>query len=499
VERLPVGPEVKKPSAVRALLVLLLAGAVVRVALLWWCDGLGLPADDARDYDGLATAIVERGEYAFTPGVPTSLRPPLYPAAVAGLYALFGVHNYQAVRIAQAILSLVNVVLVYLLGRELFGPPGLSSSPGASRVGLWAAGIFCFYPTLLGFDNLLLTEVLFTFWVTAAVYALTAALNRNSLSLLAVAGVLIGLGALTRSILWLFPPVLALYLLWAWRGSFGRRILAAALPGVLCAVTIAPWAVRNTRVQETLITVDCMGGRNFLMGNYEHTPLYRSWAVIGLKGDKSWIHKVVTQTPQSERGSQGRIDKAALRLGLRYVAEHPGQTLQRDVIKFFDFWGVERTIVHGTAEGVFGPVPGWVAALVALAVVPSYVAALFAGIFGFLLVPPRDENGHIRRAHWLWLLLAAFVCGVHTLVFAHSRYHLPLMPLLFLYAGAAIVHAREVWQRRKSIAFWLAAAVCLLLVAGWTVNLVLGDLARMQQLTKVQPPTVANASGSGVG
>src|SRR5262249_37300511 len=150
----------------------------------------------------------------------------------------------------------------------------------STRTGLWAAGAFAFYPSFLGYNNLILTEVLFTFWTVAGVLALVWALRSGSFWGLAVAGGCLALRAPTRSILFPFAPILCLFLLAAWRGSVVRRVLAVLAFALPFAGVIAPWAIRNTRIHQTFIPIDCMGGRNFMMGNYEHTPLYRSWDAI---------------------------------------------------------------------------------------------------------------------------------------------------------------------------------------------------------------------------
>ena len=56
---------------------------------------------------------------------------------------------------------------------------------------------------------------------------------------------------------------------------------------------------------------------------------------------------------------------------------------------------------------------------------------------------------------------------MHTLTFAHSRYHLPLMPLVMLFAAGAIAHAGSIWRQRRRPAFLAATGVCGLLVTGW--------------------------------
>jgi 4-amino-4-deoxy-L-arabinose transferase-like glycosyltransferase len=473
-ERLPTEPD-SAPVAARSyrhlaiLLVLLAAGAALRFGLWLWFADLPPRIWDEVDYNTLACNLVTHHEFAYQPGTPATLRPPLYPAVVAVLYRLFGLENYQAVRLFQALLSLATVLLLYRLGTAV----------GSPRVALWLAGLSCFYPSFLGFNNLLLTEVLFTFLLCAFCLVLIRALQRDSLGLLGTAGVLLGLTALTRSVVWLLPPVLVCFLLPAFRGSLARRALAALVFTASFAVTIAPWAARNTRVEKTFIAIDTMGGRNFMMGNYRYTPLYRSWEAVDIPGEQSWIHEVLAANPSAQPRTQGQIDKLALRQGLKFVAVNPGLTLQRDVVKFFDFWGLERELVSGAASGFFGPISRPVLVALAVLIFGSYVFALFAGVFGIFLAPPAD-----RRVHLFLLLVIAFICGMHTLVFGHSRYHLPLMPLVLLYAAAALVRRREIWARRRSPLFWAACSLCLVFVGGWLWSFLALDGERLLNLLR---------------
>ena len=451
------------------LLLILAVGAGLRLGLWTYFAGQTLHIEDEQDYNQLACNLVQHGEFAFEPGVPTSLRPPLYPVVVAGVYRLFGLENYQTVRLVQAILSLVNVVLLYRLGSAVL----------SRKAGLWLAGLYAFYPSLLGYNNLLLTEVLFTFLLCAFCDGLIRALQHDSLPYLVLAAVLLGLAALTRSVVWLFPPVLAGFLLLAFRGSWRRRLLASATFVVVFAVVLAPWAYRNTRLQKTFIAIDVMGGRNFMMGNYRYTPLYRSWATIGLQGDKSWIHEVVQTYPneQPQPRTQGQIDKLAMRQAVKFIAANPGLTFQRDVVKFFDFWGLERELIAGGDGGYFGSLSGPVLVGLAVLLCGSYVLALFAGLFGMVLAPPAD-----RRVHLFLLLVVAFICALHTLAFGHSRYHLPLMPLVLVYTANAVIHRKEIWQQRRRWPFWLACGFCAVFAAGWLWTMVVADPDRILHL-----------------
>jgi 4-amino-4-deoxy-L-arabinose transferase-like glycosyltransferase len=455
------------------LILILTAGAVLRLALWVWFDGRPLNIVDEQEYNAIARNLAEHGEFAFQLGQPTAIRPPLYPAAVAGIYRLFGVDNFQAVRLCQAVLSLVTVVILYRLGASAFG----------QRTGLWLAGLYCFYPSMLGLNNLLLTEVLFTFFLSAFCLTLLTALRRGSVPLLLLAGVLLALSALTRSVMWLFPAVLVPFLLFAWEGGWRRRILAAAAVVVAFLTTVAPWAVRNTRLEQTLVVIDTMGGRNFMMGNYRYTPLYRSWDAIALQGEESWVHEVTENSTPEERQTQGKLDKLALRRGLRFVGENPGLTLKRDTVKFFDFWGLERELIAGAGRGYFGPMSTAVLVLLTAAIFGSYAAALVLGVFGAVLAPPQD-----RRAHVFLLLVIAFICGIHTLVFAHSRYHLPIMPLVLAYAASAVVHRREEWARRGSWYFRLAFGLSAVFLLGWGWEVCVVDFERFTSLLRGGAP-----------
>jgi 4-amino-4-deoxy-L-arabinose transferase-like glycosyltransferase len=418
--------------------------------------------EDEKDYVRLAHSLYERGEYAYHPGVPTSLRPPLYPALMGTVYRVVGGEDFQAVRLVQALLSLVTCGLVFHLGRLTY----------SHRTGLWAAGAFAFYPSFLGYNNLLLTEVLFTFLTVGGVLCLVWSLRRRYFAALAVAGVTLALGALTRSILLPFAPIASLFLLAAWSGSLSRRVLAALVFALPFAAVIAPWAVRNTRVQQAFTPIDCMGGRNFMMGNYEHTPLYRSWDAISITGDREWI--AVLQERHKDDGigqTQGQIDKLAMKEAVRFVRENPGLTVHRDAVKFFDFWGLERELVAGADAGYFGPIPAVGVAGLCAFICGGYALVLFAGVFGAAIRPPD------HRVHALFLLLIAFTCAVHTVVFAHSRYHLPIMPLVMVYASAAVTAPTTRPTRRA--AFWLAAGFCALVIVGWVWNAWAGDLEKL--------------------
>jgi 4-amino-4-deoxy-L-arabinose transferase-like glycosyltransferase len=462
-EQTPLRSESLRRAPISPLGAILILGLIVRLMVWGYLRNEPIRIWDEQDYNTLALNIVRTGEFTFSPGdTPTSLRPPLYPAMIAVIYQLFGEENFAAVRLIQSFLSLLTVILVYRLAREAT----------SQRTATVAAGLFCLYPSLVLNTSLLLTETLFTLLLTGSCLWIVMALRHASLAAVAGAGITLGLAALTRSVVWLAPPFLAVFLIVCWSGKW-QRLLAASLLIVCFAATISPWAIRNTRLQQTFVAIDVMGGRNFMMGNYQHTPLYRSWDAIALEGEQSWWHEVHRVYPPEIRQTQGQVDKLALRQGLNFVLENPGLTAKRSLVKFFDFWGLERELVAGAGRGFYGPMERFELVALTAVIVGSYVAAICLGIFGVFLAPLPD-----RRAHWLFLCVIAFICGLHVLAFGHSRYHLPLMPFVLIFSANALTHARMIWGQRTTGRFMLAGLCCAILTAGWIWSFIAVDWER---------------------
>jgi 4-amino-4-deoxy-L-arabinose transferase-like glycosyltransferase len=449
------------------LLVIVGAGVILRL-WLWGCFS-GQPLsiyDEKHLYNPLAENLLSRGEFALEPGEATACRPPLYPLFVAGVYAVSGVDNLQAVRLAQAGLSVATALLLYFIGSVI----------GSRRAALWLCGLYCFYPSLLVYNNLLLTEVLFIFLLSAACYGLILLQKSGAISCAVASGTLLALAALTRSVLWPFPVLLSGCLAFTLPGKWGCRLLAVgALLGAF-AVTLAPWAIRCTRLEKTLTVIDTTGGRNFMLGNYRHTPLYRAWDAIALEGDRSWHHELAMAEPSFAGATQGQRDRLALEHAVAFVAMNPVLTVKRDLVKFFNFWQLERELVAGASRGLIGNISLPMLAAIAGLIMSSYAVTMILGIFGMIMLPPP------RPMHWLLLCVMGFVWVMHTLSFGHSRYHLPLIPIVLVYSARAIVYRRLVWRRRTERPFWLAAGLSSVLALYWVMEVGVIDFERWRMV-----------------
>ncbi len=451
----------QKPN--RILLLLLMLGLAVRVVILTFVDEVGIRNVDERHYFQLASNILSGWGFAWGPEKPTSIRPPLYPAFLAATWFVTGYKSLNVIRVLQIVISLFTVLLVYQLGRRIF----------SERVALIAAGMFCFYPSFIAFNYLILTEVLFTVLLMLFLLGYVYLLQTENPYIALATGIVLGLTALTRSILWPFPVILAPLAFLSLKGRFRQRILLVGAVLLGYVLVIAPWAVRNTEIQGVLTIVNSMGGLTLLMGNYEHTPLERAWDAQTLHGDKSIFVNLQREHPESHQWTEGQKEKWAQKEAFRFMLDHPGLTLKRTIIKFGSFWGLERTIIAGFK--VYYHPPHWVKMLITILIPISYGVVMVLACLGLFLAAPED-----KRLHIMFIMIMLFMSGLHALVFGHSRYHLPLIPVLILYGAAAV--GTRCWVTLKSHLRRAAGPVVVyaLLLVAWSREVMIIEAERVK-------------------
>ena len=452
------------PIARHPLAAILLAALAVRIVVFGMTADVGTRIADEQHYHLLASNLADGRGFTGAYG-PTSLRPPLYPGLVAGVWQLTDSRSLQVVRAVQAALGLATAGLAYLLGRRLYD----------HRAGLVAAGITALYPALLLANVLLLTETLFTFLLTAATLAMVSVLQQPRPSMALAAGILLGASALTRSVVWPFPLLLAPYIALLARGSRGQRVVAAALFLIGHTAVLTPWAVRNSRLQGMPVVVDTMGGLNLRMGNYAHTPHDRIWDAVSMEGAKSWIAGLPPAPPDGGEWTEGWKERWAREQAVAFILANPGLTLWRAAIKFGDFWGLDRDFLAGVERGLFRP-PLWAAAVAGGSLLLAFPVVTGLAIFGAWLRPPADW-----RSHLLLLMLVAVIAALHSLIFGHPRYRLPLSPVFAVYAGAAI--GGRVWRGLDGWRAWGPPAAITIGLAGiWIAQFLVRDWPHVRRL-----------------
>src|SRR5690242_14127357 len=140
--------------------VLLLLGLAIRLVALWGVRDLPATIADEQQYTLLAHSLVHGDGFAWGPGRPTSLRPPLFPFVVAAGGRVVGHGSLQAVRVLQIALAALTGLGVYAIGRRLYD----------ERAARWAAAFIWLYPSFVYANFTILTETLFTLLLVGFIF-----------------------------------------------------------------------------------------------------------------------------------------------------------------------------------------------------------------------------------------------------------------------------------------------------------------------------------------
>jgi len=361
----------RRPAAV------FIVALLVRVIYVLVIDGwYELDVGDQAAYDRIAREWVANGQ--FMPG--SSYRPPAYPAFVASVYRLCGPHR-EAVELVQAVLGAFTVLLVVQLGRRLF-------TLRAAAVAGWVTALL---PVLVHFTAQLMAETLFTLLLLLLLWLVVRHEARQGVWSVAGTGLLIGAGALMRPNVLLLPLALACW----WRWGCGLPVRKALKNSALCMaiamLTILPWSLRNLGVQGAFVPISTNGGVNLWIGNNEHAT-----------GD--WLKPGDYWSPPGTK--EAEVDQQYYRAALQFMRSHPGRTAWLAVRKLWIFW---TPYPHPSDQLPF------------LFLLPLVWVGLVVSMQS--------------RRTWILLLTIAYFTLVSCVFFANQRFHVPLLPLLALYAG----------------------------------------------------------------
>ena len=442
-------------------LIFLLALALRLTPVLLTYD-LSIGLDDMFQYDMLARSIVAGNGYRwyaeedlrliqqhisielpaeYDPrGILTSFRAPGYPTFLALVYSISGVgaHRFLAARLAHALLSAALAPLTWALARRM---------KLKERTARWAAGIIALFPLLVIYPLALATENLFLPLLTLALVLVMQAGERGRRRDCAAAGLVLGLAALTRSIVTAFVPLAALWLWWTSRKKRGMLRNPALL--ILCFLLITvPWAIRNTRLHGRPIWIETSLGYNMYLGYH---PQSTGTFQYGISLD---LFPILDDGERHARGMEGFWS---------FLRADPGRLPYLMVRKGGYLWGLDkRALVYFYGNGFLGQWPNWLLGLAFLLVCGPLVVLVLAAVEGLAC-------GQMGRRKGLITLLLAYYTGVHALILSASRFHVPLLPTVAVLAAYSL--ARRPWRESRPWQRGLALLLIMLLLLNWGLEI----------------------------
>ncbi len=412
----------------RWLAAILLVTVLGRVAFILLFDhALSL---QASGYDTYAVNVIEGHGYTrFDNQGGDSGLPPLYPFFLAGVYKVLG-RDPIAVAIVQIGLDVLTVLLLFWIGRRVAG----------AAVGLLAAAFYGAYPYLL-YQNLTLNDTgLFIFLLTAGIAAAYKARDTRDWRWAMALGIACGLGALTKTLIVLVLPPLAL---WWWRAlGLRRAVILGAASGIALALVIAPWAVRNTRLHGELVLISTNAGSNLHQGNNACVADYlaRGW-------DAQWVNCIELAPPEL---SETEADRWHRQQALTYLREHSGEWPRLFWTKLWVLWSPvimpydlppDPYLVDDAVLQFHTPAFEAARVIHALYFTPLLVLGIAGLILGW-----RD-----RREIAPLVAVFAAITVAYLIFHPSTRYRSPADPFVFVLASYALVRLRPSLVRRAGL------------------------------------------------
>jgi len=380
------------------------------------------------------------GALALDPGgILTSFRAPLYPAFLAVIYFIFGSGEgrFFAARLAQALLGALLAPLTYCASLCL-----LAQNGRAARISAWlVAG----YPMLIIFPLALATENLFFLLVLASMLMLFKAAGMPSTINFVLAGLLLGLSALTRSVI---LPFAGLAVLWAWFSLRQRR--GAVLMAGMLALTIAPWVVRNSLLYGELTGIETSLGYNLYVGYH---PQSTGTFTFGPSLD---LLSILDDRARDEFGT---------RQAVAFIRQDPARIPYLALRRLGYFFNLEwRAFTYFYVNNFLGFIPSAVLLLILSVLALPFAAIALSAALGSVLLPRGPQTT------LLMLLFVGYLLP-HVFILSEERFHMVLVPFLAIMAANLWTLGRAALTSRGRPAMAFACAAAALLALNWALEI----------------------------
>ena len=362
---------------------------------------------DFQEYHDFAKQIAS-GEGYMRHGQPTAWFPIGYPLFLSLLYRICGQYELAG-QLSNVFLSLVIIIATYYIATKLFSPT--TAKLASLLVAIW--------PNLLAYTGLLCSDILFSSIFIVMLAILIYVTRKNYIPYMLI-GLLFGLSTLTRTGFALFIIVVLCYLFINRANQafhlFSIRIVLLLLTSIL---VFAPWWIRNYQVFDHFIPLSTNGGFNFWLGNVQLTQ----------SNDPGTMDTVWPDTEYA-------MSSHGYKLGWNYIKKNPAAFLHQLPIKAINLFILDisgwRWLKQGSSST---KVPFFL--LIAFSQLFYMLMILFAGI-GFFFTGKYFLN-YFKMGHYLMIATLCYWIVIHCIFFGKDRYHLPLIPIMAIYAAQGLL------------------------------------------------------------
>lgn len=410
---------------------------------------------------------------------------PFYLQSAVLFFKIFG-HRWDVLVILQILLGSLNCLLVYAIGSRIF----------SRAAGFIAAVLLALYGNMTLIELTLEPEILLLIFNSLAVLALLAAGKEGEPSprfwKWFLAGALIGLSAISKANALLIIPGALVWILLSvttWKG----RCLAMILLLFGTAVVISPITVRNYLRFGDFVLITADGGKVFFHGNgpgatgMKRADLPDQGVIEAEQGEPDYAHalfreraRIISKAPLSP----SECSRFWFTKTLKYMLQHPGVALGLVWKKICLFWNNYEVHDTDTTYNNYR--------LLRQTPLLNFGIVAVLGLLGMGVA-----FGRFRKTFLIyWMVLIYFISSI--VFFPASRYRLPAVPFLSLFAADFIVYAAFLIRRKKVPILIMIAALIPGLLA-WSYlpyRQEIGEFDRWQRETRtyysLSPVTVRN-------
>ncbi len=338
---------------------------------------------------------------------------PLYPYLLGAVYAVFG-HSLFIVRFFQIVLSSINVILIFYLGKGFFN----------QRTACLASLFYIFCGVFYFYESLILKTSLGVFFNLVFLVSLASFQEKPSGGKIFFAGFTLGLAAAIRGNVLLLLPFLYFYL--CCLGDRKKRLRNCLIFSAGFALVLSPITLHNFVVSEDLVLVNSNAGVNFYIGNNPRADgTFKS--PPGIRANMEYEEADYLKLTSEWLGREPKpseVSRIWFQRGLDFLVKNPGQAVKLYLRKVLLFWN--RMELSDNQDYYF-----YRSLSKILKIMPS----------GFGLVAPLGLAGmliHLKRWRSLFLLyLFVVVYFLSTILFfIFARYRLGMLPFLIIFAAA---------------------------------------------------------------
>jgi 4-amino-4-deoxy-L-arabinose transferase-like glycosyltransferase len=361
---------------------------------------------DSNEYLSIADNIISKAEYSvskinekdfpeFKGESPTRLRQPIYPLFLALILFLFK-NSINAVLIIQLLISLLILFLVIDIGKRIF----------QSEYNYYNNLILALYFPLWMLSASILTEIVFTFFITLSIWFYLISFEKNKFNYVLLSGILLGIAFLTR------PIALIIFIVTSSLILFKREKIKLKSFGIFTLgfiIIIAPWVLRNYFVLDEFTALSSDGGYN----------LYSS--TLGVN-KKPWLDdEGFKSAVLNGYYIDNRANKNFISLSIESIASAPLSYVKNGFLRILSTWS------YFAGSRVF---QNKMIIFFSFSIVQIFIL-LFA-LFGI---------HKYKKTKNLFLLILPIISFTIIIIFSYStsRFFIPIMPFVLLLTGQGIL------------------------------------------------------------